>query len=202
MTKINLNNLNKNDKPKRGKNELSYSIKKDICKTYKDKKLINPKFTQTQLIDMFEPILGYKVKRSTISDIINNQDQIMTSDAEFRARAAKYPELEDCLSIYIKQLLDKGISCSDSIIKNKAKDYGENFFHITNYSYSDGWLANFKQRYSLSKQEKHGESGSVDFNTIKVGRNQIKNITKEFKLSDIYNMDETAFIINYSLVTR
>ena len=64
--------------------------------------------------------------------------------------------------------------------------------HITNYSYSDGWLANFKQRYSLSKQEKHGESGSVDFNTIKVGRNQIKNITKEFKLSDIYNMDETA----------
>ena len=63
--------------------------------------------------------LSDKKMSSTFSDILKNHEQIMMSDADYKARTAKYPKLEDCLSIYIKQW--ENIICADKFIKRSNK---------------------------------------------------------------------------------
>ena len=47
----------------------------------------------------FEKELGTRLSKSTISDILKNPKTIESAPdrVRFRARAAKYPELEDCV---------------------------------------------------------------------------------------------------------
>jgi len=84
---------------------------------------------------MFEDELGYKIANSTISDIVKNQDDILAAgdNIEFRQRTAQYPELEDCLFMYLTQLLDRKMSVSEKILIKKAQDYAV-IFNITDLS--------------------------------------------------------------------
>ncbi len=85
----------------------------------------NPKFTRSMLSDLYEAELGFKILISTISDLVRKQSEIMATDnAEFRASHARYPEMEECLYIFLTSLLAKKISVSETMLINKAKDFG------------------------------------------------------------------------------
>jgi hypothetical protein len=58
-------------------------------------------------------------------------------------------------------------------------------------SFSDGWLARFKQRHSISWHTFHGEAASVP-DSVHVDMKAIQIICDEFLPEDIYNMDETC----------
>jgi len=109
MTKI----ANKVSTPQRSKLELSYGLKKQIVKHYSEERKKNNKYTQAMLAAHFDTVLGCKIAKSTISDILKQSSQIEDASdrVQFRDRKAKYPEFEDCLFIYLQQLLDKKAAC-------------------------------------------------------------------------------------------
>ena len=57
---------------------------------------------------------------------------------------------------------------------------------------SSGWLYNFKQRYSICKYVKHGESQSAPIEQLPEMRSTLQNLLKEYQLEDIFNCDETG----------
>ena len=60
------------------------------------------------------------------------------------------------------------------------------------FSYSNGWLVNFKRRKNISSIKLHGEAASADMASVAAGREQLQEDLKAYSLDDIYNMDETG----------
>lgn len=58
--------------------------------------------------------------------------------------------------------------------------------------FSSGWLDSFKTRHDISRKKKHGEAGKVDLQQLEVDLTNLRSITNDYPLADIYNMDETA----------
>ena len=54
---------------------------------------------------------------------------------DYRDRKAKYPALEDCLYMFLTQLLSNGISVNNDILISKAKE-----FAIITIILKLGWL--------------------------------------------------------------
>ena len=110
---------------KRPKIELNYDLKKQICKTYLENLKLNKHYTHAMLIDHFEPIVGARIARSTLSDILKLKEKIeVSNNVQYRARPAKYPELEDCLFIKMNDMLDRLVNVTDDILLAKAKEIG------------------------------------------------------------------------------
>jgi len=107
---------------KRHKIELSYEIKRKIVNLFKEKCKSQNKYTQTKLIDDLKSELGISLKKSTLSDILKNEDKIanVPDSCDYRDRKAKYPALEDCLYMFLTQLLSNGISVNEDILISKA----------------------------------------------------------------------------------
>ena len=61
---------------KRLKVELTYDLKKQICKIYQENLKLNKHYTQANLIEDVIPITGIKIARSTLSDILKKMDKI------------------------------------------------------------------------------------------------------------------------------
>ncbi len=87
--------------------------------------------------------LGISFKRSTLSDILKNEDKIANAPDSFdyRDRKAKYPALEDRLYMFLNQLLSNGISINDDILLSKAKEFACFFPEIAKdgFRFSHGW---------------------------------------------------------------
>jgi len=182
--------------PQRTKKELSYELKRSIVKHYHEERQKNKKYSQAMLAGHFETVLGCKLAKSTLSDILKQGDAIEKAPEriQFRNRKAKFPEFEDCLFIYLQQLLDKKISVSDEILLTKAKEFGAYYPEMEEdgFSYSSGWFSGFKERYGVKQYVKHGDSGGVDLEDVARGRAEIKEITRHYSAKDIYNLDETG----------
>ena len=58
--------------------------------------------------------------------------------------------------------------------------------------FSDGWLSGFKARHAIKRHRMHGEAGAVDLVEAAQKMEVIVNITKQYSLHDIFNMDETG----------
>ncbi|CAF1032660.1 unnamed protein product [Brachionus calyciflorus] len=79
----------------------------------------------------------------------------------------------------------------EEMLLEKAKQYGT-MLSITNFNYSDRWLAKFKERHNIFQKTLHGESASVNQIEVAKGRSQLKAITFAYSLDDVFNFDETA----------
>ena len=63
---------------------------------------------------------------------------------------------------------------------------------IEEFKYSDGWLAKFKLKFNIKNYHIHGESGDVEVADLTKQRNDLIDLTSQYDIKDIYNMDETA----------
>ncbi len=57
---------------------------------------------------------------------------------------------------------------------------------------SDGWLAGFKERKKVQAHTRHGEAGSVDVATVAGDMDEVKKMTDQFALEDIWHFDESG----------
>ena len=55
---------------KRSHREVNYTIKRQICQTYIQKKKENSNYTQEMLIEHFNTIIGFNIPKTTISGIL------------------------------------------------------------------------------------------------------------------------------------
>ena len=63
---------------------------------------------------------------------------------------------------------------------------------INEFSYSRGWLQNFKKRFGIKKRTVHGKAGGVDSQVIASGREQLQRMLRDYTLDNIYNINEAG----------
>ncbi|XP_063624721.1 LOW QUALITY PROTEIN: tigger transposable element-derived protein 4-like [Cydia splendana] len=108
-----------------------------------------------------------------------------------RSRISEFPDIEKCLSEWIKQTLDRNIPIDGPLSKQKSKDFATKL-GIENFSASNGWLEGFKKRHDISFKKKVRESKSVDKGVCNQWTEDLPNLLKGYGPNDIYNADETA----------
>ena len=161
-------------KPKRNKVELMVDQKFQIIE-YQQK---HPSLKQTELIKYFNKLFSVNIPATTMSGILSvaNRNKILKQDnvesLNKRIRECKYPDLERMLWLWQTMATNKGISVSDSLLIEKAKEFGQmlGICEGSSFMYSEGWLEKFKKRFNLKLYKIVGESGSVSEELIAKNR--------------------------------
>ena len=136
-----------------------------------------------------------KIGRSTVGDILRQKSHWVSLDNSLpeakRLRPAKHVDLEHALFLWFSDIRARNVPVSDEILQIKARFFGERL-EIDEFSYSRGWLQNFKKRFGIKKSTVHGEAGGVDSQVIASGREQLQHMLRDYTLDNIYNIDETG----------
>lgn len=177
---------------KKQRNELSYDLKKQIYEYYHSNRKENPKFTQAQVIQHFRQF-GLELPKSTLGDILKNKaiGQIKDEDglaSKFRSRTCRHPDLENCLYLWFSQMSETNDHPpTNELLIEKAKVFGQ-MLGIENFSYSAGWIDNFKARHLIKKRIRQAhEPGSEDLDLV-VKFNQLQDITKDYPPSEVFSL--------------
>jgi hypothetical protein len=90
--------------------------------------------------------------------------------------------------------IDIDLPLSEKLIKFKAKELHKSIPDERDYEFnaSSGWFQNFKKRFGIYRFRRYGESGSITDEMIQQELPKINSITRQYKLDDIYNMDESS----------
>lgn len=180
----------------RKKLELTLDQKREICNYYNENSNQFVKIQQTKLILKFNKEFNVNISKSTMSDIIRDREKYTATEnlrplGTIRLREPHHPMLEEALYLWCLNIVSQGVSVSDDMMIEQAKKFGETLA-IGQFSYSHGWVAKYKKRHNLSSFKKQGESGSIDKGSLDSLRKNLYEITKNFDLNDIFNLDETA----------
>ena len=93
--------------------------------------------------------------------------------------------------MWIQQALTSNLVITGDILKAKSLDFATRL-QITTFIASDGWLSKFKKRYNIRQFNKAGEANSVPLEILEEEREILQEITEQYDLCDIYNVDETG----------
>ena len=178
---------------KRARIEISAAKKQEICQ-YKAE---NQKATQQDIVRPFSLTWGTAIERSTISSILKEKEKWLSfpmqgSTNSARNRSCKEPLLESALSMWFNDVRTKNLPVNSDMIIEKAKKFGGEL-GVVGFSYSNGWLERFKKRHVILLHKVHGESNEVNLADVEKSREELRCTISEYKLSDVYNMDETGF---------
>ncbi|KAI7958282.1 hypothetical protein MJO29_006499 [Puccinia striiformis f. sp. tritici] len=143
------------------------------------------------LLKIKQPLLSKWLKAE---DTIRAKHQESSHDATKRIRTLTYPKVEAALSEWMTQAVHYSLPITGEIIKEKWRDFArldgipsEEWLKL-----SSGWLESFKTRHQLRTFRKHGEAASVDITVVESEVVRMQEITKDYNLKDIFNMDETG----------
>ena len=172
--------------------EITNAHKRELC-LFKQN---NVKVTQQGIVDHFSEKWGFKVGRSTVSEILKKKDHWLSITSEVadqtRVRCPKQQGLEKALYIWFSDVRSKGANLSDDMLIEKAKDFGQMSAVDKDFTYSRGWLQRFKSRHHIKSYKSHGESASADMGVVTSSREQLKEDLSHYDPNDIYNVDETG----------
>ncbi|KAH8032511.1 hypothetical protein HPB51_025964 [Rhipicephalus microplus] len=114
-----------------------------------------PRLFEGSLEEYLEEIMKkYNVKRSTLSDYVENKEKIFEAfhSGKFtgkrkRLRTAAHPKLEDALLRWITDMRNSQLPLSGPLICQEAERYTLRM-NIEFFSASEGWFASFRERHS------------------------------------------------------
>jgi hypothetical protein len=175
---------------------ISQQIKKEIYLYSKE----NPNKSHTEIANQFNSnYSNLSLKRSTISKILKDKDKwenftpTENSTKVFRERSVKYPHLEKAIGLWISQVSAGGLTISDNILCEKAKEFAQALdIPKKSLSLSHGWLMGFKQRNHLRSFVLHGEANSAPLEVLPQQRKFFQELLSSYELENIYNADETG----------
>lgn len=139
----------------------------------------------------------YDIGKSTVGDILKEKEKWLAIDDDShdankkKRRSLLYDDVDQALAIWMEQALSANLDLSGDILKEKAMTFAE-LLNKTDFKASEGWLSGFKERHNVKEYVKHGEAGSAPISELPTYREQIKSITSQYQLSDIFNADETG----------
>ena len=183
---------------KRRRTEIPFKVKSGICQYYREK---NEKATRDQIIDYVKTTYDLDIGKSTVTDILKSKEKWIKEDGystseKSRVRKGNFDNLECALYTWFIQARQKGLCLTDDLLKQKAKQFGPHFEIPNNFQYSNGWISNFKKRHGITMTVLHGEAKSADLDAAEGGRKKLQEVLKDYDLSCIYNMDESALFYN------
>ena len=136
-----------------------------------------------------------KIAKSTFQGILKVKDSLLNDGGDIyrkRKREGKHADLEDALSLWVKQKNDQGVLPSNALIAAKAVTLAR-MFQIENFTAGDSWMRRFKSRHNIKYRRQHGEKQHAD----EVGATNFLNETlpellRKYEAENIYNADETG----------
>ncbi|GFS96812.1 tigger transposable element-derived protein 4 [Trichonephila clavipes] len=167
------------------------SFKKYKCLTIYEKQNVKESVEGERKVDVAK---AFEIPLSSLSTILKNKEKILsTSSSRVRKRVSKgnFPRLEQCLVSWMRQCRGQNIPMDGSLLKEKAKAFAKEL--RIEFSASEGWLTNFKQRNGVVLKRMCGESSSVDINVYSKWQNSLSDLIKEYEPRNIFNTDETGF---------
>jgi Tc5 transposase DNA-binding domain/Fission yeast centromere protein N-terminal domain len=155
--------------------------------------------THEQITAYFNQKYQWSLHRSTVTKILSKRQTYLAieeyniSGKIFRFRKVKFPQLNEALSIYISQVISKGLFITDLIIKEKARSFAKILgISETDIKFSNGWLDRFKAHNNLRKHYIHGEAKSAPIESLPHERKYLKHKLRKYSPDDIFNADETG----------
>lgn len=143
--------------------------------------------------------------KAVMSRILNDKE-LATEDGSasglgssvFRRRGAKHVELERALYDWVCDMRNSRRCISGALIQAKAAQLAQKAnerlsrdSQIT-IQFSEGWLARFKQRWSLKAFRLHGEAGDVDEANLDSQSEPIRQKIESYALKNVFNCDESG----------
>ena len=131
---------------KRPRNDYELGKKREIIYFSRE----NPKLKQSEIKAHFEDKWNISIGKSTLSEILNNQEKYLTLQSvrtpnTKRLRTGDYPQLEQCVYLWLIDKVKNGISINDALIIKQARIFGPSLaISDLEFSYSQGWLDKFK----------------------------------------------------------
>jgi len=164
--------------------------------------------SKLQLINDFEKGMSaaeiqskYGLKnRSNITEIMKRKKKLQEEELRFGSkmmstnlRKSNFPQLEEALLKSMTEYKAKrpGLIITGDILKAKAADFAEKL-GISNFKASNGFIARFKYRNSLSYGSFSGESATVDKESCADWMNKLPIMLANYEPRNIFNWDETA----------
>ncbi|KAH9468531.1 hypothetical protein Pst134EA_033366 [Puccinia striiformis f. sp. tritici] len=145
-----------------------------------------------------------KIKQPLLSKWLKSEDAIRLKSSQSahestkKVRQLSYPKVEASLVEWMTQAIHCNMTITGDIIKAKWRDFArlagipsEDWLKL-----SGGWLESFKKRHQLKSYRKHGEAASADITVVESEVERVKEITKDYLLKDIFNMDETGLFFS------
>ncbi|CAG8519993.1 3423_t:CDS:2 [Diversispora eburnea] len=130
----------------------------------------------------------------------------MHAEKTFRRHFVKYSTLERAMNMWINQVTAEGMIISDSIIKEKGRQFVQAFMILDkSITFSNGWATKFKQHNELKKIIMHGEAASAPLENLSEEQKKLQ-LPSNYDSEDIYNADETSLfyrlLLNQTLSTK
>lgn len=144
--------------------------------------------------------LGTKfgISKTQVQGILKRKAEIMGaygSNCNLAAKRMCYhnsqSDIDELTWRWFQGVRSKNTPVSGPLIQEQARIYAEQL-HKDDFKASNGWLSRFKIRHNISSAILSGERASVDLATVDSWRSRLPEITKDYALKDIYNMDETG----------
>jgi hypothetical protein len=180
---------------------LTYADKAAIIENFEMPK---PTLSKDQVVDK------YKIHITTLNKILQDKETITKTAATISgsrnaARSGEFPELEKGLYEWFLSARAKNLPVTGELLQTKAKQFAlaadipADKFHASN-----GWLSNFKSRFSITGRKLVGESGSTKIEDVEKGWKMVSDALEEYGEENCFNADETGLYFRmtpeYSLV--
>jgi hypothetical protein len=185
-------------KPSKQDGNLTHGQKAEIVK-YRTQ---NPRIPYTRIAQWakVEFNLTDVPSNSTISRTINDREKFLNIAMEDRnirrVRVIKSEILEEALVTWVLQMQHAKQSINYELIKAKGRKFAQSLGLENILQFSNGWISAFCKRNAFREFNIHGESGDVNMEGLEEKIAYLKLRTLEYRLCDIYNMDETALFYN------
>lgn len=144
-----------------------------------------------------ELAVAFEIGKSTVTEILNQREKWLAIDPESsdankkKKRSLLYENIDQAMAIWVEQAINANLDINGDILKEKAKNFSV-LLGIEDFKASEGWLTKFKQRHNIKQYLKQGESASAPISELPLYREELKNVTNQYQLSDIFNADETG----------
>jgi hypothetical protein len=123
----------------------------------------------------------------------NQADKKCDQNAK-QVQQTEHPEVPEMMDLWILKAMNDKLLLTEEVPHQKWNTF-TNLVGIPEderLKLSNGWLTCFKDRNGLKEMKRHGEAASSSAETVENERKQIQELIKtyEYKLRDIFNMDE------------
>jgi len=107
-------------------------------------------------------------------------------------RIVTRPDVERALVLWVKHMEEKRETIDGPMLREKRKQFEEEFNVPADERLGDGWVPSFCKTYRLKEYQWHGEAGSADPEAVEAERKRIQGVLASFAERDRWNFDETG----------
>ncbi|GAB7328207.1 hypothetical protein MBLNU13_g00229t1 [Cladosporium sp. NU13] len=142
-----------------------------------------PSLSQKELCKWFEESFSKPIRQATVSEVLSKQYNHLDQQITPLQAASK----KQCLQAYptVEHALSQWFFAYEATPNLAITSQQEP-------SFSDGWLSNFKRRYSIKNFKRHSEAASIDNASIAAKLARIQARVAQYAPTDQYNCDETG----------